>query len=61
MSREARFLISRLLEIDPRKRFRAQDLIREPWVKCHDLPLSVFESAGGIYRANSVDGRTSLV
>lgn len=61
MSREARFLVSRLLELDPKRRFRAQDLIREPWIKCHDLPLSIFETAGGIYRANSVDNHTPLI
>jgi len=36
-------------------------MIKESWIKCQDLPLSIFETAGGIYRANSVDGRTSLV
>jgi hypothetical protein len=35
-------------------------MIKESWIKCQDLPLSIFETAGGIYRANSVDNRTSL-
>ena len=34
MSRDARYLVSRLLEIDPKKRMRAQDLIKESWIKC---------------------------
>lgn len=60
MSREARYIISRLIEVDPRKRYRAQDLMRENWIKCNDLPLSVFESAGSLFRASSVDGRLSM-
>lgn len=60
MSREARYIISRLIEVDPRRRFRAKDLIKESWIKCSDLPLSVFESAGFLYRASSVDGRARV-
>ena len=60
MSRDARYVVTRLLEVDSKRRFRASELIREPWIKCADLPLSVFETAGGLFRANSVDGRTSL-
>lgn len=56
MSRDARIIIQRLLETDPRKRARARDLMRESaWIQCKDLPLSVFEQAGNIFRANSVD------
>ena len=40
MSREARYVVSRLLEIDCRRRFRASELVREPWIQCLDLPLS---------------------
>ena len=57
MSRDARYIISRLIEVDSRKRYRASDLMRENWIKCNDLPLSIFETAGGLFRANSVDGR----
>ena len=57
MSRDARYIISRLVEVDCRKRFRASDLIKERWIQCNDLPLSVFETAGGMFRASSVDGR----
>ena len=46
--------------MDCKRRFRASELIREPWIKCSDLPLSIFETAGGLFRANSVDGRTSI-
>ena len=59
MSREAKYVVSRLLEVDSRRRFRAYELIREPWIQCQDLPLSVFETAGGLFRANSVDARNT--
>lgn len=32
MTREARQVITRLIEIDPRKRYRASELMREPWI-----------------------------
>ena len=57
MSTEAKRVITSLVEVDQRKRFTAQDLVREPWIKCKDLPLSIFESAGGLFRASSMDGR----
>ena len=57
MSREARHIISRLIEVNHHKRYRASDLMKEKWIQCNDLPLSIFETAGGIFRANSVDGR----
>ena len=60
MSREARYLVTRLLELDPKRRFKASDLIKEQWIKCHDLPLSIFETAGGLFRANSMDNRAAL-
>ena len=59
MSREARHVISKLIEIDYRKRYRASELMREPWIKCHDMGLSIFESAGTLFRANSMD-RTAM-
>lgn len=60
MSREAKTLIQRMLEIDCRRRFRACDLMREPWIKCSDLPLSIFETAGTLFRASSMDARSSM-
>lgn len=60
MSREARHLIMKLLEVDPRRRYRAGDMLKEPWIKCSDLPLSVFETAGSLFRANSVDHRSTM-
>jgi|TARA_B110001450_G_C17417443_1_gene398411 hypothetical protein len=60
MSRDARYVVQRLVEVDTRKRFRASDLMREQWIKCNDLPLSIFETAGTLFRASSVDGRTNL-
>ena len=60
MSSESKFIVSRLLEVDPKRRFKASDLIRESWIKCNDLPLSIFESAGILFRANSMDGRAIM-
>ena len=60
MSREARHVVNRLIEVDPRRRYRASDLMKENWIRCTDLPLSIFETAGSLFRANSVDGRASM-
>ena len=60
MSRESKYIISRLLEIDTRRRIRASELMRENWIKCSELPLSIFETAGSLFRANSVDGRAIM-
>lgn len=49
-----------MLEIDTRRRFRAHDLVKDPWAKCEDLPLSIFETAGNLFRANSHDGRAIM-
>ncbi len=59
MSRDARQIIQKLICVDSRKRYKASDLIREPWIKCKDLPLSIYETAGGLFRASSVDHRSS--
>ena len=32
MSSESKFIVSRLLEVDPKRRFKASDLIRESWI-----------------------------
>lgn len=55
MSKEAKLIIVKLLEPDARRRYRASDLMREPWVKCNDMPLTIFETAGSLFRANSID------
>ena len=60
MSREASHLVSKMLEVDTRRRLKASDLVREPWIKCKDLPLSIFETAGSVFRAHSTDGRTGI-
>ena len=60
VSRDASHLISKMLEIDCKKRLRASDLVKEPWIKCKDLPLSIFETAGGVFRAHSSDGRSNI-
>ena len=53
MSRDARNIIQKLLETDYRKRAKAKDLIRDhEWVQCKDLPLSIFENAGNIFRTS---------
>ena len=46
------------MEPDTRRRFRASDLMKEPWIKCADLPLSIFETAGSIFRTTSMDRQT---
>lgn len=60
VSRDATHLISKMLEIDCKKRLKACELIRDPWIKCKDLPLSIFETAGGVFRAHSSDGRSGI-
>ena len=60
MPREARGVILRLIEPDTRKRYRASELMREPWIKCSDLPLSVFETAGALFRTASQDQRHNM-
>jgi serine/threonine protein kinase len=60
MSRDARGVVLKLIEPDTRKRYRASELMREPWIKCNDLPLSVFETAGSIFRTASVDARHNM-
>ena len=60
INREARHLIMKLLEVDSRKRYRASELMREPWIKCQDMQLSIFETAGSLFRANSMDRTTSM-
>lgn len=59
MSKEARNIISKLLELDCRRRYKASDLMKESWIKCNDMQLSIFETAGALFRANSMD-RTSI-
>lgn len=34
-------------------------MMRENWIKCNDMALSIFETAGALFRANSMD-RTSM-
>ena len=53
MPREVRGVIMKLVEPDTRKRYRASELMKEPWIKCNDLPLSVFEKAGSLFRTAS--------
>lgn len=55
LSRDARHTIRRMLEVDWRKRITAQELLREPFVACHDVRLTAFEQAGGICRSSSQD------
>ena len=60
VSKEARRLIHRLLDVDYRRRMTAKDLVRDPWIKCSDLPLTVFENAGHAFRCQSHEGRKSF-
>ena len=38
----------------------ATDLMRQEWIKCEDIPLSIFETAGNLFRSNSTDGRAIM-
>jgi hypothetical protein len=56
-----------LLEVDSKRRITARELIKEPWVRCSDLPLTIFENlgsyAGGSFtgnRGSSLDNRMSI-
>ena len=33
--------------------------MREQWIRCTELPMTVFETAGSLFRTNSVDQRTT--
>ena len=54
VSKDAKRIIYRLLDIDYRRRITARELIKDPWVKCTDLPLTVYENAK-YTRGHSVD------
>lgn len=57
MSREAKHVISKLVEPNTHKRYTAANLMNENWIRCNDLPLSIFETAGTLFRTTSMDGR----
>lgn len=44
VSKDAKRVIHKMLEVDYRKRITAKELIKEPWIKCNDLPLTSFET-----------------
>lgn len=46
-------LIKGMLEVDPRKRVQAHQLIREPYVICDEVRMTAFEMAGSICRQNN--------
>ena len=39
---------------------KAAELIKDPWVRCQDLPLSVYESASTYHRNKSCDNRNKM-
>lgn len=53
ISREAKVVIASLLETEPRRRMKAAELLKQPWINCEDLPLSIFETAGVLFRGSS--------
>jgi len=57
MSREAKNVITKLVEPNTHKRYTAANLMNENWIRCTDLPLSIFETAGTLFRTTSMDGR----
>jgi serine/threonine protein kinase len=61
ISKEAKLVIQKCLEVDYRKRATAKNLIKDnDWVRCKDLPLSIFENAGSIFRASSMDKKIKM-
>ena len=50
MNTDARKVIARLLDTDPRRRMTAEELVENSYVKCEDIRLTVFEQAGTIMR-----------
>ena len=48
LCREAKRVISRLLDTDYRRRMTAEELVNDPYIKCEDVRLTVFERAGQI-------------
>src|SRR5688572_29329572 len=41
LSKDAKRIISKMLEVDYRKRITARELIKESWIKCTELPLTI--------------------
>jgi hypothetical protein len=39
-----------MLEVDAKKRIKASDLVKEPYISCGDIRLTAFETAGSIFR-----------
>ena len=50
LSRDARKVIAMMLEVDAKKRIKASDLVKEPYISCSDIRLTAFETAGSIFR-----------
>jgi serine/threonine protein kinase len=59
ISREAKQIITKLVEPNTHKRYTAANLMNENWIRCNDLTLSIFETAGTLFRTTSMDGRLS--
>lgn len=58
VSPEVKKLVRRCLCVDREKRIKCHQILSEfKWVQCQDMPLSIFENAGSIFRASSVDSR----
>jgi len=56
LNREARRVISRLLDTDARRRISAHELLKDPFVQCEDIRLTAFELVGAQYtRAKSME------
>ena len=56
IGKDARKVVAKCLEVDCRKRAKAIELLRDSsWIRCDDLPLTIFENAGSIYRTIQVD------
>ncbi len=61
VSKDAKRVIHQLLELNQTRRIRASELIKDPWVTCHDLPLSAYESVSSYHRNQSNDARSRVL
>ena len=50
----AQKLIEGMLQTDPRKRFRVENLISDPYVLCEGVRMTAFEMASTIARQNRI-------
>ena len=62
VSKEAKRLIHKLLDVDYRRRMTAKDLVRDTWIRGGDLSSVSTESTSvmGVHRCQSIENRGSI-